>query len=279
MTEALDSASASAAGETYTVEYGDAILRLLQERTLATCAGFFLPHLRPGMTVLDCGCGPGTMTLEIAERVAPGQVVGIDVDAGQCAKAQALAATRGITTVRFETGDVYALPFPDATFDAVFSHALVSHLGEPGRAFAESRRVLKPNGVLAVSENDTATFVVSPAGSAMDRFMALYLRVLAHNGGNQLLTRHLRGALVEAGFTRTEAYAGAEVWGTPERVRLVAAAMAGIARGPGFVATVLSQGWADQAEVSVLPDEVVAWGDRHDAYMAVLKCGALGWVR
>ena len=278
MTEASDSTSIPATSEPYTLGYSDGVIRTLQERTLATCASFFLPHLRPGMTVLDCGCGPGSLTLEIAERVAPGQVLGIDMDPGQCAKARALADARRIANVRFEPADVYPLPYPDATVDAVFSHALVSHLAEPMRAFAESRRVLKPGGVLAVSANDYGTYAVSPAGSAMERMTALYTRVITHNGGNRLLARHLRGALVEAGFARAEGHAGADPSGTPERVRGFAAGMAEVARGSSFVQTVLSQGWMDQADIAALPNELLLWGERPDAYVAVLKCGALGWV-
>jgi SAM-dependent methyltransferase len=278
MTEASNATFIPATSEAYTLGYSDATVRALQERTLATCAGFFLPILRPGMTVLDCGCGPGALTLEIAERVAPGQVVGCDIDPGQCARAEALAADRGIANVRFEPADVYALPFPDATFDAVFSHALVTHLADPMRCFAESRRVLNPNGVLAVSANDYEAGAVSPAGSAMERMFDLYPRVVTLNGGNRLLARHLRGALLAAGFARVEGHAAFEAWGTPERVRSLAADMAEVARGPDFVATVLSQGWADQAEMDALPDEILAWGERPDAFKAPLKCGALGWV-
>ena len=278
MTEASDSTSIPATSEAYTLGYSDEVVRALQERTLAACAGFFVPHLRPGMTVLDCGCGPGVLTLEIAERVAPGQVIGIDTDVGQCAKGQALADARGITNIRFEPADVYALPYPDATFDAVFSHALVTHLAEPMRALAENRRVLKPDGMLAVSANDYEAAAVSPAGSAIERMYSFYTRVITHNGGNRLLARHLRGALLEAGFARAEGHAGVELYGTPERVRSYAAGMAEVARGSDFVKTVLSQGWADQTEMAALPDEILRWGERPDAYRAVLKCGALGWV-
>jgi ubiquinone/menaquinone biosynthesis C-methylase UbiE len=278
MPDTSDSTSIPPTSETYTLGYSGATIRALQQRTLAICASFFLPYLHPGMTVLDCGCGPGTLTLEIARRVAPGQVVGIDVDPGQCAQAQALAAAQGVANIRFEPADVYALPYPAATFDAVFSHALISHLAEPMRAFAECRRVLNPDGVLAVSVNDYDAVAVSPAGSAMDRMFAFYPRVVAHNGGNRLLARHLRGAVLEAGFARVDGYAGAEVYGTPETVRILAADMAEVARGPDFVETVLDEGWADQAEMAALPDELLRWGDRPDAYMAVLKCGVLGWV-
>ena len=104
MTEVSDSQPVPATSEAYTLGYSDGVTRVLQERTLATCAGFFLPYLRPGMTVLDCGCGPGSLTLEIAERVAPGQVMGIDLDPGQCERAQALAVAQRTANVRFEAG-------------------------------------------------------------------------------------------------------------------------------------------------------------------------------
>ena len=279
MTEASDSTSTPAASTPYyTLGYSDATVRSLQTRTLDVCASFFLPYLRPGMMVLDCGCGPGSLTIEIAELVAPGQVVGIDIEPGQCARAQELAAARGIANVRFEPADVYALPYPDATFDAVFSHALVTHLADPMRAFAESRRVLKPTGVLAVSVNDYEAVAWSPAGSAAERLGELYPRVMAHNGGNRLRAGLLRGALLEAGFVRVEGYGGAQAVGTPEQVRRYAANWATVAQGAGLVEIVLSQGWADEAEMAALPDEILKWGERPDAFCAILKCGALGWV-
>lgn len=278
MAEASDSTSTRAASTDYALGYRAATIQALQERTLAVCASFFLPYLQSGMTVLDCGCGPGSLTIEIAERVAPGQVVGVDVNPEQCAKARALAADRGIANVRFEPADVYALPYPDDAFDAVFSHALVTHLADPMRAFAESRRVLKRPGVLAVSANDYESVAWSPPGSAAERLGVLYPRVITQNGGNRLLAPHLRGALLEAGFARADGYAGAEVAGTPEQVRRFAAAWADVARGPDLRETVLNQGWADEAEMAALPDEILRWGERPNAFFAVLKCGALGWV-
>jgi ubiquinone/menaquinone biosynthesis C-methylase UbiE len=55
---------------------------LLHTRTAANCAAFLSPYLRPGMRLLDCGCGPGSITIGLAETVAPGGVIGIDVDGG-----------------------------------------------------------------------------------------------------------------------------------------------------------------------------------------------------
>jgi ubiquinone/menaquinone biosynthesis C-methylase UbiE len=103
----------------------------MQRRTLTNCAPFLLRHLRSGMTVLDCGCGAGSMTLELAERVAPGEVVGLDMEPSVLDQARALASERGTDNVRFEQGNVYALPYADDTFDVLYSHALMSHLHEP----------------------------------------------------------------------------------------------------------------------------------------------------
>jgi ubiquinone/menaquinone biosynthesis C-methylase UbiE len=273
-----DLAARPEARERYIIPHDDAHVRAFRRRTLAMCAPFLLPHLRPGLTVLDCGCGPGSMTIELAELVAPGLAVGIDLQANQLEQARAWAAERGIGNVRFEEGDVYALPFADAAFHLVYSHALVSHLREPARAFAEMRRVLKPGGLVAVAENDVDAFAISPAGSVMVRYRELFRRVQEHNGGLRLPPRRLRAALLAAGFMRAEGYASAEAYGTPDETRLLAAAFAESARAPHFVRTALGQGWAGQAELDELPAALLAWGERPDAFLAALKCGALGWV-
>src|SRR5262245_59048725 len=120
---------------------GDAHTPRLARRTAAVQAAFFLPNLRPGMRVLDVGCGPGTITLGLAEAVAPGEVAGVDVREDRLALARAAATERKVPNTRFEIGDVYALPFPDAAFDAVLVHAVLEHLPDPGRALAAVRRV------------------------------------------------------------------------------------------------------------------------------------------
>jgi len=250
----------------------------MQWRTLASCAPFFLPYLEHGISVLDCGCGAGSMTLELAARVAPGEVVGFDLEPGVLEQARASAAAQGIGNVRFDQGDVYALPYADGSFDALFSHALISHLREPARALAEMRRVLKPGGIAAVVENDAYTWVASPSGSAMERFWDLFTRRQRYNGGLQLLPRHLRGALLEAGFGAAEAHAAGEAWGEPEHVRAAAEASAGQVSSAEFSQTAVEQGWATQEEMADLPQGLVMWGERPDAFMAVLKCGALGWT-
>jgi hypothetical protein len=140
------------------------------------------------------------------------------------------------------------------------------------------RRVLKPGGIAAVVENDAYTWVTSPSGSAMERFWDLFRRQMRYNGGLQLLPRHLRGALLEAGFAPVEAHAGSEARGTPEQVQMAVEATASTASAAEFSQTAVEQGWATQQEMADLPHSLREWGERPDAFMAVLKCGALGWV-
>src|SRR3712207_5430192 len=106
-------------------------------RTATAQAAFFLPYLREGMRLLDCGCGPGTITMGLAAMLGSGEVIGVDRDETALACARTAVAEQRLTNIRFEAGDVYQLPFPDGSFDAVFSHAVLEHLSEPVAALRE----------------------------------------------------------------------------------------------------------------------------------------------
>ena len=142
--------------EPYTMGYGPAATAIMAERTAPSHAAFFLPHLKPGMALLDCGCGPSTITLGLAELVAPGEVVGTEIEESHVALASANAWQRGIGNVRFEAADLYELPFADASFDAVFVSAVLGNLREPIRGLREAYRVLKPGGVIGVRLSPTS---------------------------------------------------------------------------------------------------------------------------
>jgi ubiquinone/menaquinone biosynthesis C-methylase UbiE len=109
--------------ETYTPGYSEPTLRLMLQRTAAKHAAFFTRFLRPGMRVLDCGCGPGTITVDLAQLVSPGHVFGIDLEQSQVRYAQDQARQRQVNA-SFGVASIYALPFSDGYFDAAFSHAL-----------------------------------------------------------------------------------------------------------------------------------------------------------
>jgi SAM-dependent methyltransferase len=156
---------------TYRPGYSAPVLSLMAERSAETHAEFFLPQLRPGFKALDAGCGPGTITLGLARRVAPGHVIGIDVEDSQFEKAREQAESEGLN-VEFRKTSVYELPFEDHSFDAVFSHALLEHLVEPGAALVELRRVLKPGGWIGVRAGDMGGILVDAASDVPAQALA-----------------------------------------------------------------------------------------------------------
>ena len=190
--------------ETYTPGYSEAAAAFMVRRRLDPNGAFFLPYLKSGIAVLDCGCGPGTITRDIAQRIAPGRVVGLDFSADQIAVASRDAGSQGIPNIEFKQGSVYELPFADASFDAVFSHALLEHLREPAKAVAEFRRVVKPGGALGVCTPDWGGFLVVPPSEELLLAFEAYKELQNRNGGDAYCGRKLGGYLADAGFEKIE---------------------------------------------------------------------------
>jgi SAM-dependent methyltransferase len=233
------------------------------------------------MRLLDCGCGVGSITIGLAAAVAPGEAVGVDIQPAQVERARALAAERGMTNVRFEVASAYELPYPDASFDAVFAHTLLLHLAEPWRALVEMKRVLKRGGVVGIADPDHGAMLREPHIPLVDEAHHLLMRVVAHNGGDNYRARHHHQLLREAGFARPTAGATLDtvgVWATPDETRLFAAWEADQLRQPATVELVSAQGWADPAKLNAMHAAMLAWGDHPDAILAIIGVTAVGWV-
>jgi len=269
---------ASEAPEAYTLGYEERARQWMKERSASSHASFLIPYLRPGLQLLDCGCGPGAITLDLAELVTPGQVVGIDIEASQIEAARGDSRDRGLENVRFQVGDVYALPFPDRQFDVVFAHALLMHLRDPLAALKEMRRVLKPGGIAAVSDPDYGGWIYAPSTPLLDELNRLLVRVLQHNGASPYYARHQRGLLLQAGFGRSEGQVFTMAYGSEGATRVPAEVMEYYARAPAFVEAAVGQGWTDHATLDAMCAEMRAWAERPDAFYALLFCAAVGWV-
>jgi SAM-dependent methyltransferase len=184
--------------DTYTHGHHESVLRSHTWRTAENSAAYLLPHLRPGMELLDVGCGPGTITVDLASYVAPGRIVGIDT--AEAIIDQARAAEHP-DTVSFEVGSVYALGYDDASFDVVHAHQVLQHVSQPVEALQEMARVLRPGGVLAVREADYAGFIWAPRDAVLDRWLEIYHEVTRRNGAEADAGRFLLHWALAAGLS------------------------------------------------------------------------------
>jgi ubiquinone/menaquinone biosynthesis C-methylase UbiE len=200
----------------YTHGHHDSVLRSHRWRTAGNSAGYLLPRLRPGLSLLDIGCGPGTITVDLAGRVAPGEVVGIDASAEVIGEARAHAVSVGADGVTFEVGDAFALRFGDASFDVVHAHQVLQHVGDPVAALVEMRRVCRPDGVVAVRDADYPAMTYFPANPDLDRSQAAYVAMARANGANPDAGRRLLRWAHEAGFGTVAPSASVWCFATPD---------------------------------------------------------------
>ena len=196
--------------EQYTHGHHESVLRSHTWRTVLNSAAYLLPHLDAGLTLLDVGCGPGTITVDLARRLAPGQVVGIDSSAEIIEHAAGLAFDEGVHNVRFHVGDVYSLDFPDETFDIVHAHQVIQHVANPVAAMGEIRRVLKPGGIFAARDVDYGGVMVYPTLQGLSQWMKVYRDVHYWNGGDPDAGRALKAWARLAGFS--DVSSSASIW-------------------------------------------------------------------
>jgi ubiquinone/menaquinone biosynthesis C-methylase UbiE len=262
--------------ETYTHGHAPATVRQHAQRTADEAAAFLIPRLRPGMRLLDVGCGPGSITRGLAERLAPGEVVGVDLSKETLEDARGEAAARGLANLRFEEASVYALPFPDASFDVVYAHQVLQHLREREAAVAEMLRTLRPGGLLAIRDVDWKTAAFWPEDPWIARFVEVHLKTWYRNGGEPAMGRQRRALFNGAGVADVEVTAAAWcyttpadtiAWGDSYAERLLTSPMGG---------RMVEHGYAARADVEAMAAAFRAWARHPDATWTFIHLEALG---
>jgi len=183
----------------YTMGYSEEFQQLLRRRNAAREAAHLLPHLKPRMRVLDFGCGPGTISMGLAQAIAPGELHGIDIEESQIQIARIAAQAGNHQNTKFLTGDVTALPYEDNFFDAAHCHAVLMHIPDTQRALAEVKRVLKPGGILACRELITSSSFSTP--NFMDELWIAFSRLMIANRAHPNMGKFIKQMLRQAGFS------------------------------------------------------------------------------
>jgi 2-polyprenyl-3-methyl-5-hydroxy-6-metoxy-1,4-benzoquinol methylase len=261
MTEATDP-------DTYTHGHHDSVLRSHRWRTAENSAAYLLPHLQPGMTLLDVGCGPGTLTCDLADRVAPGQVLAVDLSAEVVDEAGSTAAERGTTNVTFQIADFREL---DGTFDVVHAHQVLQHVGDPVGALRRMAELARPGGgLVAARDGDYPAMFWHPASAALDRWREVYLGVTRHNDAEAAAARHLPTWARAAGLTDV-AYTTSTWTYVGDDIRWWADSWAERTVGSSFARQAVEYGIATDGDLAGIAAGWRDWGTHADAVFVVVN--------
>lgn len=260
--------------ENYCGGFSSLIVEQFKQRTLAKQGAFLIPHLRPGITLLDCGCGPGSMTLEIAELVYPGQVFGLDNSPIQIEQALLLQQQRSTTNVHFGTGSAYQLPYPDDHFDVVLAHALLYHLRDPGQALTEFRRVLKHGGIVAIRDACHIGDMMIPESPRLTSTWGTIEKVFAHNGGNINFGSRHKQILLDIGFRDITISSSYDMFSSVQERQDI------VRYWTTFLSIdhrqlILDQCWLTESELVWQCDALASWSKDPASFFARARCEAI----
>lgn len=252
----------------YTHGHQPSVVAAHATRTIANSAAYVEPHLFAGAALLDVGCGPGSITVEFADRVGEGgRVLGIDLADDVIAQAAESVSDR--TNLEFAVMDLYALDVDDDSFDIVHAHQVLQHVSDPVAALREMARVTKPGGVVAVRDADYAGMHWAPAVGPLDDWMRIYRSVAHANDAEPDAGRHLVRWARQAGlvdvepslatwlFTDAE---GVNWWGSSWAQRVLTSSLADQAKQLGL---------ATDDELQQLSDGWNQWASHEDAWFVV----------
>ena len=236
-------------------------------------AAYLLPHLKPGMRVLDIGCGPGSISAGLAASVAPGEFHGIDMAQSQIDIATSVAQEAGLSNARFQVADALALPFPDDYFDIVHCNAFLMHIPDTGAALAEMYRVLQSEGKIGAREPVLGSFFIEPDIGNLSGSYELFSAVLISSGGHPQMGKELGGKFVVAGFVDIEPTAKVDSWRPPSIPGAPSASdeFIGVFLEPPTSVPAIKQGLATKEEFDQWHKDFLTWRDSPGA------CGGFLW--
>ena len=255
--------------DVYTHGHHESVLRAHRWRTAENSAAYLLKELKPHMRILDVGCGPGTITAGLAERVPDGHVTGIDTAPEVLARAR--EATAALGNVRIEVGDVYALDYPDDTFCVLHAHQVLQHLGDPVRALREMRRVCKPGGLIAARDADYGAMVWYPDFQALDEWRTLYRTVARGNGGEPDAGRRLHAWARQAGLTDVAVSTSTWTYTTPEERAWWGGLWADRTLQSSYGDTAVGKGHAKPDDLRKIADGWHAWAAHQDGWFCIVN--------
>jgi ubiquinone/menaquinone biosynthesis C-methylase UbiE len=251
----------------YTHGHHDSVLRSHRWRTAANSAGYLLPELRPGMSVLDVGCGPGTITIDLARGVNTGRVVGIDSAPAAIEEARRQA---GAELVDFRIADLEGSGLEPQSFDVVHAHQVLQHVADPVSALRSMTALCRPGGLVAVRDSDYSAMTWHPASAELDAWLALYQRVARANGGEPDAGRRLYEWAKQAGLLDIRPSASAWCYAEEPDRQWWADLWADRMTKSTIASRALELGFASQSDLAQIADGWRRWATNPSGWFAVL---------
>ena len=253
----------------YTHGHHESVLRSHQWRTAENSAGYLLPHLRPGMSLLDVGSGPGSITHDLARRVGPaGRVIGIDTSADVVELARAAAEEQGVRNVVFEVADV--LEFDAGPFDVVVAHQVLQHVGDPVAVLRAMRGLARSGGLVSARDADFAAMTWYPRLGGIASWLEAYRGVARGNGGEPDAGRELLAWGREAGLGEITSSASAWCFATREDRSWWGGLWADRILESGLGEQMLAASLARPEDLERMAADWRAWAEDDDAWFGVL---------
>ncbi len=253
---------------TYTHGHHESVLRSHRWRTADNSAAHLLPHLRADHRLLDVGAGPGTITADLAARVAG--LTATEVGERELALSRETVAARGLTHVDFAVEDVHALSFADASYDVAHAHQVLQHVADPVQALRELARVTRPGGLVAVRDSDYAGFTWWPRLPGLDAWMRLYQLAARSNGGEPDAGRRLLAWAHAAGLDDVTASSSTWCFATPDDRAYWGGMWADRIVESALARQLVDDGHATVADLRAVSDAWRQWSEHPDGWFSLL---------
>lgn len=234
-------------------------------RTVKNSASYVLPYLRPESRVLDCGCGTGVITADIARMCYRGYVVGMD----SCAEIVKRASEEH-KRARFVVGDINSIPFPDGKFDVVIAHQVLQYVKDASHALEEMRRVCKEGGIVAARDADYMSVMIEPVPKELSRWTECLAGVVRVGGGDPMAGRRLKRFAYSAGFTDVKGSASVWCFSTDEERSWWGNVWADRIEKTQMGKQIVKDGFATQREVFEMSCALRAWALKKDGWVTIV---------
>lgn len=264
--------------ENYPVGYSATVVNTFKKRSAFEKGRFLIPHLKETDYLLDCGCGPGSITLDFASILKKGKVVGVDFEPSQIECAKQLMKEKKVSSAEFQIADILNLPYKNNSFDVAFTNGVLWTIGETLQVLEELKRVVKPGGIIACREPSFDGAQYYPESKIFEKAFHLQNRSLDALGNNRNVGKELSAYFSKVGLKDVQLSVSCDLYSSDEKRRLFADYWINAWNIAPWAKHIREKSWASLNEIKEFQQEFLAWGKKEGAFISAPWFEALGTV-